>query len=124
MRKLGMPGHEELAMGAIASGGVRVLNEEAIRQLPNAGAAIKTATDREGDELERREVEYRDGRSAPELRGRMVILIDDGLATGATMRAAIAALRERGVAKLMVAVPVGSPETCAELRAEVDEVIA
>jgi putative phosphoribosyl transferase len=118
-----MPGHEELAMGAIASGGVRVLNEEVVRQLPNAGAAIKTATDREGHELERREVEYRDGRPALELRGRMVILVDDGLATGATMRAAIAALRERGVAKLMVAVPVGSPETCAELRAEADEVI-
>jgi putative phosphoribosyl transferase len=123
VRKLGMPGHEELAMGAIASGGVRVLNEEVVRQLPNAGAAIKTATDREGHELERREVEYRDGRPALELRGRMVILVDDGLATGATMRAAVAALRERGVAKLMVAVPVGSPETCAELRAEVDEVI-
>lgn len=80
-----MPGHEELAMGAIASGGVRVLNEEVVRQLPNAGAAIKTATDREGHELERREVEYRDGRPALELRGRMVILVDDGLATGATM---------------------------------------
>jgi putative phosphoribosyl transferase len=88
VRKLGMPGHEELAMGAIASGGVRVLNEEVVRQLPNAGATIKTATDRECDELERREVEYRDGRPAPELRGRMVILVDDGLATGATMRAA------------------------------------
>ena len=123
VRKLGMPGHEELAMGAIAPGGVRVLNDEVVWRLPNPDAAIRMATDRERYELERRELEYRDGRPAPELRGRTVILVDDGLATGSSMRAAVAALRERGVAKLIVAVPVGSQETCVKLRTEVDEVI-
>jgi putative phosphoribosyl transferase len=123
VRKLGMPGHEELAMGAIASGDVRVLNDEVVWRVPNPDAAIRMATNRERYELERRELEYRDGRPAPELRGRTVILVDDGLATGSSMRAAVAALRERGVAKLIVAVPVGSQETCVKLRTEVDEVI-
>src|SRR5205823_10022164 len=123
VRKLGLPGYEELAMGAIASGGVRVLNEDVVRQLPNAAAMIEAVTAQETRELERREIEYRDGRSAPELRGKTVILVDDGLATGATMRAAVAALRQREVGKIVVAVPVGSPETCAEFEDEVDETI-
>jgi predicted phosphoribosyltransferase len=123
VRKLGVPGHEELAMGAIASGGVRVLNDRVVRQLPNAAAIIEAVTVQESRELERREVEYRDGRPAPELRGKTVIVVDDGFATGATMRAAVAALRQRGVAKIVVAVPVGSPETCAEFAREVDETV-
>jgi len=123
VRKLGVPGYEELAMGAIASGGVRVLNEDVVRQIPNAAAIIEAVTAQETAELERREREYRDGRPAPELRGRTVILVDDGLATGATMRAAVAALRQQGAAKIVVAVPVGAPETCAEFAEEVDETI-
>src|SRR5205807_2352309 len=96
VRKLGVPGFEELAAGAIASGGVRVLNEDVLRALPNAEQVIASVTARETAELERREQEYRDGRSPPELRNHIVILVDDGLATGATMRAAVKALRERG----------------------------
>jgi predicted phosphoribosyltransferase len=123
VRKLGVPGFEELAAGAIASGGVRVLNEDVIRALPNADETIESVTARETAELERREQSYRDGRPPPELRGRVVILVDDGLATGATMRAAVAALRQREVAKIVVAVPVGPPETCREFKEEADEVI-
>src|SRR5881628_2769757 len=106
VRKLGVPGYEELAMGAIASGGVRVLNDDVVRQLPNAAAMIEHVTAQETRELERREIEYRDGRSAPELRGKTAILVDDGLATGATMRAAVQALKRRAVARTVVAVPV------------------
>jgi putative phosphoribosyl transferase len=123
VRKLGVPGFEELAVGAIASGGVRVLNEDVMRALPNANEIVEAVTQRETAELERREQEYRDGRPAPEIRGRIVILIDDGLATGATMRAAVKALRERGAAKIVVAVPVGPPETCKEFEDEADEVV-
>jgi putative phosphoribosyl transferase len=123
VRKLGVPGYEELAMGAIASGGVRVLNLDVVRQLSNANAIIEAVTARETGEMERREREYRDGRPAPELRGKTAILVDDGLATGATMRAAVAALKQRGVAKIVVAVPVGAPETCAEFQDEVDEAV-
>ncbi len=123
VRKLGVPGFEELAVGAIASGGVRVLNEDVARALPNADEIIESVTAKETAELERREQSYRDGRPGPELRDRTVILIDDGLATGATMRAAIKALRQRGVAKIVVAVPVGPPETCREFEDEADEVI-
>ena len=123
VRKLGVPGFEELAAGAIASGGVRVLNEDVIRALPNADQLIESVTERETVELERREQTYRDGRPAPELRNRVVILVDDGLATGATMRAAVAALRRRGVAKIVVAAPVGAPDTCRELEQEADETI-
>jgi putative phosphoribosyl transferase len=123
VRKLGVPGFEELAAGAIASGGVRVLNEDVIRALPNADQLIESVTERETVELERREQTYRDGRPAPELRNRVVILVDDGLATGATMRAAVAALRQRGVAKIVVAAPVGAPDTCRELEHEADETI-
>jgi len=123
VRKLGVPGFEELAAGAIASGGVRVLNDDVVRALPHADAIIESVTARETAELERREQSYRDGRPAPELRDRIVILVDDGLATGATMRAAVAALRQRGAAKIIVAVPVGAPETCRELAELVEEIV-
>ena len=123
VRKLGVPGHEELAMGAIATGGVRVTNEEVVRHLNVPRVVIEKVAAREAKELERREREYRGSRSAPELRGRTVILVDDGLATGSTMRAAAAAIRQQGPARIVVAVPVGAPQTCAEFRAEVDEVV-
>jgi putative phosphoribosyl transferase len=123
VRKLGVPGFEELAVGAIASGGVRVLNEDVVRALPNADETIESITARETAELQRREQSYRDGRPAPELRDRIVILVDDGLATGATMRAAVKALRHRGAAKIVVAVPVGPPDTCREFEDEADETI-
>ena len=123
VRKLGVPGFEELAVGAIASGGVRVLNEDIMRSLPNADQLIESVTEKETVELERREQTYRDRRPAPELRDRVVILVDDGLATGATMRAAVAALRQQGVAKIVVAAPVGAPDTCRELEQEADETI-
>ena len=123
VRKLGMPGFEELAAGTIASGGVRVLNEDVIRALPNAEEAIESVTARETAELERREQKYRDGRPAPELRDRIVILVDDGLATGATMRAAVKALRQSAAAKIVAAVPVGPPDTCHELEEQADETI-
>src|SRR5438034_5839421 len=123
VRKLGVPGFEELAAGAIASGGVRVLNQDVVRAIPHAEEAIEAVTARETAELERREQIYREGRSPPELRGRIVILVDDGVATGATMRAAVKALRQRGVAKIVVAVPVGPPDTCREIEQEADETI-
>jgi putative phosphoribosyl transferase len=123
VRKLGVPGFEELAVGAIASGGVRVLNEDVARALPNADEIIDKVTTKETAELERREENYRGGRPAPDLRDRVVILVDDGLATGATMRAAIRALRQRGVARIVVAVPVGPPETCREVEEEADEMV-
>jgi putative phosphoribosyl transferase len=123
VRKLGVPGFEELAAGAIASGGVRVLNEDVVRAIPHAEEAIEAVTTRETAELERREQSYRDGRPAPELRDRIIILADDGLATGATMRAAVKALRHRGAAKIVVAVPVGPPDTCHELEERADETI-
>ena len=123
VRKLGVPGFEELALGAIASGGVRVLNDDVVRVLPNASELVESVTARETAELQRREQAYRDGRPPPELRGRVVILVDDGLATGATMRAAVAALRQLGAAKIVVAVPVGAADTCRELEEEVDEIV-
>jgi putative phosphoribosyl transferase len=123
VRKLGVPGFEELAAGAIASGGVRVLNEDVVRAIPYASEAIEAITTKENAELQRREQIYREGRSAPELRNKIVILVDDGLATGATMRAAVKALQERGVAKIVVAVPVGPSDTCEELAHEADEAI-
>jgi predicted phosphoribosyltransferase len=123
VRKLGVPGFEELAAGAIASGGVRVLNEDVMRAIPHADEAINAITARETAELERREQIYREGRPPPQLRDRIVILVDDGLATGATMRAAVKALRERGAAKIVVAVPVGPPDTCHELEERADETI-
>lgn len=123
VRKLGVPGFEELAAGAIASGGVRVLNEDVMLAIPHADEAIEAVTARETAELERREHEYRDGRPAPELRDRVVILIDDGLATGATMRAAVKALRQSAATKIVVAVPVGPPDTCREIEQQADETI-
>jgi putative phosphoribosyl transferase len=123
VRKLGVPGFEELAAGAIASGGVRVLNEDVVRAIPHADQAIEAVTARESAELERREETYREGRPAPELRDRIVILVDDGLATGATMRAAVKALRQQGAAKIVAAVPVGPPDTCHEIEEQADETI-
>ncbi len=123
VRKLGVPGFEELAAGAIASGGVRVLNEDVTRAIPHADEMIEAVTVRETAELERREQIYREGRPSPELRDRVVILVDDGLATGATMRAAVKALRQQGAAKIVVAVPVGPPDTCREIEQEADETI-
>jgi predicted phosphoribosyltransferase len=123
VRKLGVPGHEELAMGALATGGLRVLNEDVVQALGIPEEVIASVVARERQELERRERLYRDDRPAPEVRGRVVILVDDGLATGSTMRAAVAALRQQRPARIVVAVPVGSPETCAELNAEADEAV-
>ena len=123
VRKLGVPGHEELAMGAIAGGGVRVLNPGVVRALGIPGAAIDAVAAREGEELERRERAYRQGRPPAEVRGRTVVLVDDGLATGSTMRAAVAALRLQGPARLVAAVPVGAAESCQALRGEADDVV-
>jgi predicted phosphoribosyltransferase len=123
VRKLGVPGHEELAMGAIASGNVRVLNSDVIAMLHIPPHVIDDIAAREEVELRRREREYRDERPPLDARGRVVILVDDGLATGATMRAAAASLRRHGVARLVVAVPVAAQETCEALRPEVDEMI-
>jgi putative phosphoribosyl transferase len=123
VRKLGLPGHEELAMGAISSGGVRVLNESLVRALRIPQAEIDAVAVEEQRELERREREYRDDRPAPDVRGRTVILVDDGLATGSTMRAAVAALRRQHPDRVVVAVPVGAGESCTDFAGEADEVI-
>ena len=123
VRKLGVPGHEEAAMGAIASGGIRVLNDEVIHALHLPRQVVEEVTAREQRELQRRQQLYRDGRPAPDVKGRTVILIDDGLATGATMRAALRALRQQQPARLIVAVPVGARSACRELLGEADEVI-
>jgi putative phosphoribosyl transferase len=123
VRKLGLPGQEELAMGAIASGGTRVLNEEVVSKLDIPEEVIDAVAAEEQQELNRREHDYRAGRPPPDVRGRTIILVDDGLATGSTMRAAVAALRQQGPARIVVAVPVGAPETCAELQHEADEVV-
>ena len=123
VRKLGTPGHRELAMGAIASGGVRVINHDVVQWYGISEAVIDRIAREEQEELERREREYRDDRPAPDLTDKIVILIDDGLATGSTMRAAAHAVRARRPARTVVAVPVGAPQTCAELSAVADEVI-
>jgi predicted phosphoribosyltransferase len=123
VRKLGVPGHEELAMGAIASGGVRVRNDEVVRIFGITDDLLAAATEREEEELARRERAYRGPRPAPDVSGRTVILVDDGLATGSTMRAAVAALREQKPARIVVAVPVAASSTCDELKAEVDDLI-
>ena len=123
VRKLGVPGREELAMGAIASGGVQVLNEEIVGELGIPAAAVRRVAEAEGRELARRERLYRDDRPPPDLREKTVILVDDGLATGSTMRAAVAAVRRLGPARVVVGVPVGSPETCEVLAEEADEVV-
>jgi predicted phosphoribosyltransferase len=123
VRKLGVPGREELAMGAIASGGVRVLNEDVIRSLNISQSQIDAVADEEWEELERREEAYRGDRSRPDLEDQIVILVDDGLATGASMRAAVTALREYDPHRIVVAVPTAPSETCAEFEDLVDEVI-
>ena len=123
IRKLGAPGQRELAMGAIASGGVRVLNDEILRRISDAETYLERVVKVERRELERRESQYRGRRAAPELRGKTAIVVDDGLATGASMRAAVLALRQRAVERVVVAVPVGSPPACGKLAGEVDELI-
>ncbi len=123
VRKLGVPGHEELAMGAIASGGVRVLNEDVVSALQIPHDVIDAVAEQEQRELERRERAYRGDRPPVQVRGRTVILVDDGLATGSSMRAAVAALRQQGPARIVVAVPVGAPETCHDLGHEADAVV-
>jgi putative phosphoribosyl transferase len=114
VRKLGTPGQEELAMGAVASGGIRVLNERVIRARQLSESEIEEVESRALRELERREREYRGGRPPLDVRGRVVILVDDGLATGSTMHAAVAALRRLDPARIVVAVPVGAAEVCGE----------
>ncbi len=123
VRKLGVPGQEELAMGAIATGGVRVVNRDVVEALLIPPAVLDRVAEQERRELERRERSYRGDRPEPEVAGRTVILVDDGLATGSTMRAAVAALRQQGPARIVVAVPVAAPSTCEELRREVDEIL-
>jgi putative phosphoribosyl transferase len=123
VRKLGVPGHEELAMGAIASGGIRVLNPDVVEYLRIPPAVIDAIAAREMKELDRRERAYRGDRPEPDVRGKTVILIDDGLATGSTMRAAVEALRHQNPARIVVAVPVSAPQTCDEYRMGADEIV-
>src|SRR5918992_2020212 len=123
VRKLGVPGHEELAMGAIATGGVRVLNDDVVEYLLIPDSVIDSVAADELRELKRRERAYRGSRPEPDVRGKTVILVDDGLATGSTMRAAATALRQQNPARIVVAVPVSAPETCDEYRMGVDEII-
>ncbi|MDR6536582.1 phosphoribosyltransferase [Variovorax soli] len=123
VRKLGVPGREEYAMGAIASGGVRVLNESVRRLLHISEAAIEEVARAEQQELQRREQLYRGARPPPDVRGRAVLVVDDGLATGSTMLAAIRALRVQQPARIVAAVPIASAETCEDLRREADHVV-
>ena len=123
VRKLGTPGHRELAMGAIASGGVRVLNDDVVEWYGVTPRDIELVAREEQRELERREAEYREGRPTTPLTGRVVILIDDWLATGSTMKAAVQAVKQQGPSRVIVAVPVGARDTCVELDAIADEVV-
>lgn len=123
VRKLGVPGHEELAMGAIASGGVRMMNDDVVEMLNISPETIERVAKEETRELERRERAYRGERPPLDISGRHAILIDDGLATGATMRAAVAAARQMHPTGITVAVPAASPEACAALESEVDRVV-
>jgi predicted phosphoribosyltransferase len=123
VRKLGLPGHAELAMGAIASGGVRVYNDDVIGWYRPSAQVIETMARVEQAELERRERVYRAGRTLVPIEGRVVILVDDGLATGSTMRAAVMAARRLKPSRIIVAVPVGAPETCHALAETADEVV-
>ena len=123
VRKLGLPGREELAIGAIASGGVRVLNHDLIRELHLSDELITRVSVREQQELERREQLYRENRTPIPVEGRTVVLVDDGLATGASMMAGARALRPRNPSRIVVAVPVSAPETCRRFQTEVDQII-
>ena len=123
VRKLGVPGHEEYAMGAVASGGVRVVSDDVVRSLGLTERDVERVAARETAELERRERLYRGDRPEPDLEGRTVILVDDGLATGSTMKAAVKALAARTPAAIVVAVPIAASDTCRELAREVHEVV-
>ncbi len=123
VRKLGVPGHEELAMGAIASGGIRVLNEDVVAAAGISPEEIDVIAAREADELRRREHLYRGDRPPTRITGRSIIVVDDGLATGASMRAAIAALRQHGPARLTIGVPVAAYQACIEFASVVDDVV-
>lgn len=123
VRKLGVPGNEELAMGAIATGGVRVMNDEIVSYLGISSEAIEQVTAREQRELERREKAYRDDRPQPEMKGRIVILVDDGMATGTTMQAAVAALRQHHPARIVVAAPVAARTTCEAFEHIADDIV-
>jgi putative phosphoribosyl transferase len=123
VRKLGVPGREELAMGALASGGVRVLNDEIVGAFGITDDEIEAVARRESEELRRRERAYRGDRPPLDVRKRIVLLVDDGLATGATMRAAVAALRHFAPARIVVAVPIAAPDVCEDLGREADEIV-
>ncbi|MDQ0591611.1 phosphoribosyltransferase [Variovorax paradoxus] len=123
VRKLGVPGHEEFAMGAIAGGGERVLDNDLVRELGIGAKEVDEVVRNEQYELERREHTYRGNRPAPDLHGRIAILVDDGLATGSTMRVAVRAVRRQSPARVVVATPVASTEACALLREEADDVV-
>ncbi len=123
VRKLGMPGHEEFAIGAIGAGGVRVLQKNVVDEYGVPPEVIEAISARELQEMERRERQYRGGHAPLQLRGRIALLVDDGLATGSTMRAAIAIAHKLGAARVVVAVPVGAPDTCDALEREVDELV-
>ncbi len=123
VRKLGVPGHEELAMGAIATGGAIVFNDEVVRNLGIPKYAIDRVIERERVELERRERDYRGDRPAPPIKGKTVILVDDGLATGASMHAAVQAVRALGPAAIVIAIPAAASSTCSRLRAFVDDLV-
>jgi len=123
VRKLGLPGQEELAMGAIASGGVRVLNDDVVGALGVPASVIDDVARKEEQELRRREQAYRGARPMPDLRGRVVILVDDGLATGSTMRAAVRAVKQMQPARVVVAVPVAAASTRDDMAEEVDEIV-
>jgi predicted phosphoribosyltransferase len=123
VRKLGVPGYEELAMGAIASGGVLVLNQDVVNQLGLSQSVVDAVASKEREELARRERLYRSDRPPVEVAGRTVILVDDGLATGSTMRAAVAGLKARGASRIVIGVPIADPSTCEELASAVDDIV-